>query len=115
MYSPSRHGLPYCLQKSWVMEKKTGKINIYKCSMFSMYCCAVTCLSQSFTVSLIPSPFFAVCAVEDCVVQNKLRYEELFGSLCGYFTDHHWPLKVYLNSRTTIFLELPSNMLILMG
>lgn len=64
------------------------------------YTVIVTYLSRSFAVSFVPTPLFAVSAVEDCVVQNIVRGEDLFGSLCGYFTDHHWPLEVYLDSRT---------------
>lgn len=104
MYSPSHHGLPCCLQKSWVVENNSIRNrqnqNFFSFLHILVYTMSVTCLSHSFAVSLIPTPSFAVCAVEDCVVQNIVRCEELFGSLCGYFADHHWSLEVYLDSRT---------------
>lgn len=55
-----------------------------------------TCLSDSIAVSLIEEPLLFIGAVGNGVVEYKLGFQELLGSLRGDFTDHHRPLEVHL-------------------
>lgn len=71
-------------------------LHVFHCSPTMLFYRCTPHHPELVAVSLVVDPLLLVRAVGYGVVDHVVGGEHLLGALCRYLTDHHGPLKVYL-------------------